>query len=121
MGGLRLKRTSSTVRPTAGVTAVATLLAALVICLAPGSAHHPGRAVAAPASGTQFSCPDDRGDCGLFPCLTPAVLSAPPLDAPLQADGPSRLTTAPPPCVLRARGDARPRAPDLHVLQVLRT
>ncbi|MGI5483088.1 hypothetical protein [Streptomyces lavendofoliae] len=67
-----------------------------------------------------YACPYDRGDCGLFPYLTAAVLTAPPLDPPPQTGDPARVAPdrrAGPP----AAAGARPRAPDLHVLQVLRT
>ncbi|GHG16385.1 hypothetical protein ACFFSH_33610 [Streptomyces filamentosus] len=138
MGALRLERPYQHARPLALVSAVATLLAALFVCLGGGpggSGGHPGHgggsatALTAPAGPAAtpvsepaaYVCPYDRGDCSLFPSLSPAVLSAPPLDPPLHAEG------RPP------RGDARagegatgdpgtrPRAPDLHVLQVLRT
>ncbi|MFF1510725.1 hypothetical protein [Streptomyces sp. NPDC058326] len=70
---------------------------------------------------SEYVCPYDRGGCSLFPSLSPAVLSAPPLDPPLPAEGgPPRLD--PPSCDGPARrACAQPRAPDLHVLQVLRT
>ncbi|WP_369143897.1 hypothetical protein [Streptomyces sp. R44] len=108
-------------------SAVATLLAALFLCLGTGPdgerAHHPEGPVAAAATAVTgaYVCPYDRGGCSLFPSLSPAVLSAPPLDPPLHAEsGPPRL--APPSGDGPARrSDARPRAPDLHVLQVLRT
>ncbi|MFF0478663.1 hypothetical protein [Streptomyces sp. NPDC004284] len=118
-------------------SAVATLLAALFLCLGTGPdgerAHHPQgprvlqgpRVTAAVAEATavtgEYTCPYDRGGCSLFPSLSPAVLSAPPLDPPLhEAGGPPRL--APPSGDGPARrSGARPRAPDLHVLQVLRT
>ncbi|MEE1751314.1 hypothetical protein [Streptomyces sp. SP18CS02] len=114
------------------LSAVATLLAALFLCLGPEGAtgHHGGMAdarvspTATPvhpaAAATAYSCPYDRGDCGLFPSLTPAVLTAPPLDPPQHADGPARTATAGVPD-RPARAEARPRAPGLHVLQVLRT
>ncbi|MGW8767821.1 hypothetical protein ACWGN5_35655 [Streptomyces sp. NPDC055815] len=108
-------------------SAVATLLAALFLCLGTGPdgerAHHQEGPVAAAATAATgaYVCPYDRGGCSLFPSLSPAVLSAPPLDPPLHAEGgPPRL--APPSGDGPARrSDARPRAPDLHVLQVLRT
>ncbi|MFJ3902177.1 hypothetical protein [Streptomyces sp. NPDC090025] len=122
------------------VSAVATLLGALFLCLGTGGpdggtdrhlARHAVTAADAPAGALgvfadddttrQYVCPYERGNCSLFPSLSPAVLSAPPLDPPLHAAGraarpgqPSGDGTAPHP-------DARPRAPDLHVLQVLRT
>ncbi|MFF9145496.1 hypothetical protein ACWGBV_28275 [Streptomyces sp. NPDC055051] len=140
MGALRLERPSRHARPLALVSAVATLLGALFVCLGPGPAgpgRHPGheRAAAAataaapgpaatPVPGgdrSAYVCPYDRGDCSLFPSLSPAVLSAPPLDPPLHTE--DRL-----PRVDALAGDGaaggpgvRPRAPDLHVLQVLRT
>ncbi|WP_336318293.1 DUF2946 family protein [Streptomyces lavendofoliae] len=146
MGGHGLIRIT---RPMAPAGAVAALFAVLLVCLAPhGAPHgtadarggdHP-RAVAAvhtsdghtavrhttvrhTADGhmaAAYACPYDRGDCGLFPYLTPAVLTAPPLDPPPQAGDPARVEQdrrAGPP----AAAGARPRAPDLHVLQVLRT
>lgn len=126
------------------VSAVATLLAALFFCLGsgPGSHHEPAGAhtgaraagnAAAPIStvtgaapvvgevAVEYVCPYDRGGCSLFPSLSPAVLSAPPLDPPPHAaGGPPRLD--PPSGDGQARRSGpRPRAPDLHVLQVLRT
>ncbi|MEU2544702.1 hypothetical protein ABZ618_04560 [Streptomyces roseolus] len=127
-------------------SAVATLLAALFVCLGSGPSGpdgHPGHeraaaattvgpaapgassgpaATAVPGAGrAAYVCPYDRGDCSLFPALSPAVLSAPPLDPPLHAE--DRL-----PRVDGLAGEGagrdpgvRPRAPDLHVLQVLRT
>ncbi|MEU6709521.1 hypothetical protein [Streptomyces wuyuanensis] len=153
MGGMRNARTAHTARPMALGSAVATLLAALFICLGqadtgPGQArdHDAHRdtevfraaASASPAPGpaggadraargagadpaAAYTCPYDRGDCGLFPHLTAAVLTAPPQDAPPAAAGltpgavPDRAPGGPP------RTGALPRAPDLHVLQVLRT
>ncbi|MFJ3611208.1 hypothetical protein [Streptomyces hydrogenans] len=140
MGALRLERPYRHARPMALVSAVATLLAALFVCLGSGPAGpgghtgHARAAAAAPAAspgpaatpvpGTgaaAYVCPYDRGDCSLFPSLSPAVLSAPPLDPPLHTE--DRL-----PRVDALAGDGagrdpgvRPRAPDLHVLQVLRT
>ncbi|MEV3990894.1 hypothetical protein AB0J57_18485 [Streptomyces sp. NPDC049837] len=137
----------------ATIGAVATLLAALFVCLAPhGGAEggqdrdrgH-GRAWQGGADGgpdrdhgrgttlvamtpvataeqtvSEYTCPYDRGDCRLFPYLTPAVLTAPPLDPPPHADGLVRVALSPS-AGRPAAHEARPRAPDLHVLQVLRT
>ncbi|MFE5731519.1 hypothetical protein ACFQ7A_11540 [Streptomyces sp. NPDC056528] len=114
------------------VSAVATLLAALFFCsgTGPGSgtgSHHgavperQGQAATAVAVAVEYVCPYDRGGCSLFPSLSPAVLSAPPLDPPLQAaDGLPRLAPVSGDGPARRSG-VRPRAPDLHVLQVLRT
>ncbi|MFB9392811.1 hypothetical protein ACFPM3_02205 [Streptomyces coeruleoprunus] len=109
---------------------MATLLAALFICFgparhagalpAPAGAPVAGEAVFAGAATSAVSCPHDDRDCGLFPSLTPAVLTVPPLDPPPQADGLTAFATAPPPGRTGGPQD-RPRAPDLHVLQVLRT
>ncbi|MFE5486809.1 hypothetical protein [Streptomyces sp. NPDC056527] len=125
MGGTPLVRLSRRARPMALVSAVATLLAALFVCLGAGDAvAHDGPAQAhhqRTADADEFVCPYDRGDCSLFPSLSPAVLTAPPLDPPPQAEGrfprlgPSYDGGRAP------RVDAQPRAPDLHVLQVLRT
>ncbi|MFE5792997.1 hypothetical protein ACFQ8C_10540 [Streptomyces sp. NPDC056503] len=140
MGAMRLERPYRHARPMALVSAVATLLAALFVCLGSGPGGpggHPGHERAAatapvaspgptatPVPGigrAAYVCPYDRGDCSLFPSLSPAVLSAPPLDPPLHTE--DRL-----PRVDALAGDGagrdpgtRPRAPDLHVLQVLRT
>ncbi|GGT25737.1 hypothetical protein GCM10014713_18440 [Streptomyces purpureus] len=135
MGGLRLRRISDTARPMALLSAMATLLAALFVCLGAAHAaeardHHravaPSPALTAsptrPAPPTSsYLCPYDRGDCGLFPSLSAAVLTAPPLDPPLPAAaGLPRL--APPSAGGGAHRPGPPtRAPDLHVLQVLRT
>ncbi|MFB7515881.1 hypothetical protein [Streptomyces sp. NPDC056144] len=125
-------------------SAVATLLAALFVCLGsvdPGDRDHHGetteatettestqaasatydvRAVAVTATG-EYVCPYDRGRCSLLPSLSPAVLSAPPLDSPLHAaGGHPRLDPASAAGPAHLSG-AQPRAPDLHVLQVLRT
>ncbi|MER6998309.1 hypothetical protein [Streptomyces sp. NPDC000410] len=136
MGGLRHIRTARTARiarPVALVTATATLLAALFVCLGAGRADAPTdhaearpgtpALTAAPSAyrHSQYSCPYDRDDCGLFPHLTPAVLTAPPPDTPVDGVGPvSWLAPEPSPGQVRRTG-ALPRAPDLHVLQVLRT
>lgn len=115
------------------VSAVATLLAALFVCLGTGPGpdpHHEAapetyggaRASAVAVSAVaEYICPYDRGGCSLVPSLSPAVLSAPPLDPPLHAEG--RLPRLDPPSGdgPARRSGVRPRAPDLHVLQVLRT
>ncbi|MER5205317.1 hypothetical protein [Streptomyces sp. NPDC002825] len=107
-------------------SAVATLLAALFLCLGTGperqDAHHEGEPRVTALAGTgEYICPYDRGGCSLFPSLSPAVLSAPPLDAPLHAEGGTPRLAPPSVDGTARRSDARPRAPDLHVLQVLRT
>ncbi|MFI8770055.1 hypothetical protein ACIGN6_34790 [Streptomyces sp. NPDC053792] len=127
-------------------SAVATLLAALFLCLGTGPdgerAHHEegpratagatGEATTAAGEVTDvtgeatavtdaYVCPYDRGGCSLFPSLSPAVLSAPPLDTPLHAEGGLPRVAPPAGDGPARRSDARPRAPDLHVLQVLRT
>ena len=118
MGGSRLNHIARTARPTALLSAVATLLGALVICLSPTAPHH----ASAPQSvTTAVSCPYDDGACGLVPLVKAAVLTAPPLDAPLEA-GAQPPHLGPPPFTGRLpRSEALPRAPGLHVLQVLRT
>ncbi|MFD3333262.1 hypothetical protein ACFWV1_11545 [Streptomyces sp. NPDC058700] len=122
------------------VSAVATLLAALFFCLGAGpDGHHDadarpdGRTVtpagtgaavtarAVTATGSEYVCPYDRGGCSLFPSLSPAVLSAPPLDPPPHAVGGLPRLDPPSDDGPAHRSCARPRAPDLHVLQVLRT
>ncbi|MFJ4341318.1 hypothetical protein [Streptomyces sp. NPDC088915] len=111
------------------VSAVATLLAALFFCPGAGPGAGPGHHGAVPerrvqtatAVTVEYVCPYDRGGCSLFPSLSPAVLGAPPLDPPLQAaDGLPRLAPVSGDGPARRSG-VRPRAPDLHVLQVLRT
>ncbi|QES05798.1 hypothetical protein DEJ44_09315 [Streptomyces venezuelae] len=129
MGAPRLVRPSRHARPMALVSAVATLLAALFFCLGSGPERHHEAAPSAAARAThpvsvataEYVCPYDRGGCSLFPSLSPAVLSAPPLDPPLHAaDGLPRLDPPSGDGPARRAG-VRPRAPDLHVLQVLRT
>ncbi|MFP1624019.1 hypothetical protein ACLB9X_02085 [Streptomyces sp. 5K101] len=133
MRGSRSDRVSRSARPTALLSSVATLLGALFICLGPSApAPHPGaahgaaalRAPGAAAGGAEpsaaFSCPYDRGDCGLLPVLSPAVLTAPPPDAPPAAAAEIPYPTAPAGRAGPPRTGALPRAPDLHVLQVLR-
>ncbi|MER8001653.1 hypothetical protein [Streptomyces sp. NPDC095613] len=132
------------------MSAVATLCAAFLFCLSPGSGAVPGRAgthhdaagIRSGASSTDASstvravagdgggrsahesryvCPYDRGDCGRFAHLSPAVLTAPPPAAPQAAT--VTLTHLEPPYRTGPlpRSGALARAPDLHVLQVLRT
>ncbi|MEO3973100.1 hypothetical protein [Streptomyces sp. CAU 1734] len=105
------------------LSAVATLLGALLICLNPPSERHhrPGMTLspAAPVIPA-VSCPYENGACGLLPVVAPAVLTGPPPEAAVDtADGPVRAGRA---VVPRApeHGRERARAPDLHVLQVLR-
>ncbi|MFJ2112847.1 MULTISPECIES: hypothetical protein [unclassified Streptomyces] len=133
MGGSRRGHIRGT-RPTALVSAVATLFVALLVCLGGGpgadGTHHeePATAtvmsVAAPEpepAEARYSCPYDKGACGFFPHLNPAVLTAPPPVAPL-ADAVQPTYLAPPPPTGQVSRSAAPaRAPDLHVLQVLRT
>ncbi|QHY95202.1 hypothetical protein SSPS47_08705 [Streptomyces sp. S4.7] len=147
MGGRRHIRDA---RPTALLSAVVTLLAALYVCLGPSDTHdarsstvraakgvaaqHTERTAgvgitlrtdaeaAGPAAAPEYTCPYDRGNCRFVPHLSPAVLTAPHPADPLGTDdvGPARL--APPSHTGRvSRSGALPRAPDLHVLQVLRT
>lgn len=174
MGGQRTRNA----RPVALMSAVATLCAAFLFCLSPGSGAVPGRAgthhdaagirsgaseygtsgsgastYATDGSGTtrsgtdgsvlpdssstvravagdgggrsanesRYICPYDRGDCGRFAHLSPAVLTAPPPAAPQAAT--VTLTHLEPPYRTgpSPRSGALARAPDLHVLQVLRT
>ncbi|MGW7287495.1 hypothetical protein ACWGH4_18620 [Streptomyces sp. NPDC054847] len=144
MGGSRTDRLSRTARPTALLSAVATLLGALFICLGPAGAHHgrpsprahgPGATDAAEArtpaaqertaahTATAYSCPYDDGGCGLLPVLSPAVLTVPPPqpDAPLEGGTPLPHPGPAADAGGRGRSGVLARAPDLHVLQVLRT
>jgi len=135
MGGSRHLRPGRIRRPAALQCALATLLAALFLCLSAGEVHSGGTApgkphlsvghaayTAAYTAGytAEYTCPYDRSGCGPFSHTTPAVLTAPPPAAPVAA---AELPHGELP---RAVGDVRaagalPRAPDLHVLQVLRT
>jgi hypothetical protein len=130
MGGSRLNHIARTARPMALLSAVATLLGALFICTSPAastSGPHHTRAITAisPISAsdveTAYTCPYDRGACGLLPLVKPAVLTAPPLDAPLAAGAQPPHLDPPQPASRLPRPEALPRAPGLHVLQVLRT
>ncbi|MFI5755473.1 DUF2946 family protein [Streptomyces sp. NPDC051569] len=124
-------------------SAVATLLAALFICLGPGTDGKPGDGMGSgTGAGTdasagrhpdlghqtrvhqahaQYSCPYDEGDCRLFPHASPAVLTVPPPAAPLATEGHLPRLAPAHPTGRPTRSGAHPRAPDLHVLQVLRT
>ncbi|MFC8509572.1 hypothetical protein ACFU3J_07865 [Streptomyces sp. NPDC057411] len=129
MGAPRLDGPPRHARPLALASAVATLVGMLFLCLGvgdPGGAHRgPGgheRAAFHHASVVdEYVCPYDPAGCSLFPSLSPAVLSAPPLDHPLHLEGRPPRLGAPHHLGLAPRPGARPRAPDLHVLQVLRT
>ncbi|MHC5700740.1 hypothetical protein OTC26_004635 [Streptomyces tirandamycinicus] len=149
MGGMRNARTAHAARPTALLSAVATLLAALFVCLGqadtgPGAARDHGthrgnggsavssspagghtvgttRTVAPAESATAYSCPYDRGDCAIYPHLGPAVLTAQTQDAPPAAAGLPRGAVPDRVAGGPPRTGALPRAPDLHALQVLRT
>lgn len=147
MGGRRHIRDA---RPTALLSAVVTLLAALYVCLGPADTHGtPSSAVraaqgaaaqhtappaspgitlrtdveaAGPAAAAEYTCPYDRSNCRFIPHLSPAVLTAPHPADPLGTDdvGPAHLAL-PSHTGRVPRSGASPRAPDLHVLQVLRT
>ncbi|MEU6977044.1 hypothetical protein [Streptomyces sp. NPDC046371] len=129
MGASRLIGPPRHARPLALASAVATLIGALFLCLGVGD---PAGADRDPAAHEQvlrhhtsvvdeYVCPFDPGGCSLFPSLSPAVLSAPPLDPPLHTEGRLPRLDAPHHSGLAPRPGAQPRAPDLHVLQVLRT
>ncbi|RCH69445.1 hypothetical protein DT019_05985 [Streptomyces sp. SDr-06] len=119
MGGVRLTRIT---RPVALLSAMATLLAALFLCLAAGGGEHLGRPHGPLADGpAQYSCPSDQGGCGLHAHSVPAVLTTPPTDAPTPAAVHGLRPVTPRAGAAAVRFGARPRAPDLHVLQVLRT
>ncbi|MGX1884714.1 hypothetical protein [Streptomyces sp. NPDC055287] len=109
------------------LSAVATLLAALFVCLGTGPEpreHHGAAAAVAttatPAQdGPAYICPYDSPHCGVFPHLSPAVLTAPPPATPVAAEP---QYSAPPAAAGPARGsDVLPRTPGRHVLQVMRT
>ncbi|WP_418956716.1 hypothetical protein [Streptomyces tritici] len=131
MGVTRHARIPRHARPTALLSAVAALLGVLLVCpdLAGPSGHHERPAAAArtltpaaPAAVPQaYLCPDERGDCRLLPALGPAVLTAPPLDPPVQTADPAARAGTGDDSGRTFPADARPRAPDLHVLQVLRS
>jgi hypothetical protein len=125
---------------------VATFLGALFFCLGPGGAHEAtaspahgsaneaagesastsagasaGASAYGPLSATAYSCPYDDGGCGLRPVLGPAVLTAPPLDAPPPAGAAPAPWGTDPDAAPPHHSGAQARAPDLHVLQVMRT
>ncbi|MEV7086723.1 hypothetical protein AB0O07_12615 [Streptomyces sp. NPDC093085] len=167
-GHIGARAQSSATGPVALLCALATLLAALAVCLAvgtgPGHGHHgaggtartasaggsasgfgsgsfegsgsgsvsvPGSASAddpvsvsargGNADDAQYVCPFRDGGCGLSTRLNAAVLTVPPPPAaPAVAVQPPYL--APPrPAGRTPRPGVLGRAPDLHVLQVLRT
>ncbi|MFI6053578.1 hypothetical protein ACIBCO_26265 [Streptomyces violascens] len=132
MGGVRLTRIT---RPVALLSAMATLLAALFICLAAGGGENPahlpqaldfvragGTPIGPSADGpAQYVCPYGQGDCGLVPHTGPAVLTTAPTDAPAPAAVHAVRPVTPGAGTVPVRFGPRPRAPDLYVLQVLRT
>lgn len=120
MRGSRLGLIARDTRPAALLSAVATLLGALFICLSPPAEHH------IPASATNdvvpaFSCPYESGACGLQPTVEAAVLTSPPPEGPIHAEEQGVRYDQPSDAGRPAGSDALARAPNLHVLQVLRT
>lgn len=106
------------------LSAVATLLAALFICSATDApAPRRGGSVVslAGAPDARYDCPYDRGHCTLFPRMGTAVLTVQPPTAPLAADSGSPHLEHAHAGGRALRSGTRARAPDLHVLQVLRT
>ncbi|MFJ6700996.1 hypothetical protein ACIQM4_33775 [Streptomyces sp. NPDC091272] len=101
--------------------AAAALFGALLACLGPARSVENAGAHAAPSPASTYNCPYDQGDCGAFPHLSPAVLTAAPPDAPPSAaalpvrhGGEGTAAKSP-------RGDGTwARAPGAHVLMVLR-
>ena len=121
-------------RPIALVCAVATLFAALLLCTGPAGGHHQDTAVGAgdpgrtlwnddlgPVAEARYTCPYDEGDCGLFPHPSPAVLTVPASPGALAATDPCPFRPLPCPGGGASGYGPLARAPDLHVLQVLRT
>ncbi|MER6914233.1 hypothetical protein ABT354_21385 [Streptomyces sp. NPDC000594] len=124
MGGPHSGRSARVQRPTALLSAVATLLGVLFLCLGAPDEHSGPRAAFTPVSGPPapaFSCPYENGSCGLLPVVTAAVLTASPPDAPADAGQPVPRLDQEPAAGTSPVTPARPRAPDLHVLQVSRT
>ncbi|MGW7194969.1 hypothetical protein [Streptomyces chryseus] len=112
------------------LSAVATLLAALFVCMgmspesrehhAPGAGSVTAVTVAPTApDAPAYVCPYDSSHCGVLPHLSPAVLTVPPPAAPVAAEP---LYSVPPATAGPACGCGAPaRAPGRHVLQVMRT
>ncbi|MCM2391024.1 hypothetical protein [Streptomyces albipurpureus] len=107
-------------RPVALLSAVATLLGALFICLSPPAEHHIS-ALAADDVMPAFSCPYENGACGLQPTVNAAVLTSPPPEGPIDAEEQGVRYDQQPGAGRPAGSEALARAPNLHVLQVLRT
>jgi hypothetical protein len=118
MGGPRPAGSARLARPSALLSAVATLLGALFLCLGPPAEEHRPARGADPVPA--YSCPHEGGSCGLRAPAVAAVLSAPPLDLPPPGGGPLVRPGTRPGAGPGPADDARPRAPGLHVLQVLR-
>ncbi|MFJ2746014.1 hypothetical protein ACIO3O_40865 [Streptomyces sp. NPDC087440] len=111
-------------RGVALLCAAAALLGALLACLGPVGGGGEGRdshRVTAGVAGAAYNCPYEQEGCGVFPHLSPAVLTAPPQDsapgtavlAVRHAGGDERPR-------VRRSGEVRARAPGAHVLGVLR-
>ncbi|MER7761389.1 hypothetical protein [Streptomyces sp. NPDC097619] len=150
MGGRHHFGHGRVARPVALVCALGTLVAALMLCVRPAGGHPAGTVPAAsavrasaartatgpdaaappahrapvahraPAAGhAAYSCPDGMPGCSRLGHRTPGILTVPPPGSP----GPELPVLVP---RSRPEGRALPvqppaRAPDLHVLQVLRT
>lgn len=118
----------------ATLSAMATLLVALFVCLGTGPEpreHHGTAAVDAPVplaavaaaparDGHAYTCPYDSQRCSVFPHLSPAVLTVPPPPATPVTAGPQHFAPQAVADPVRGAG-ALPRAPGRHVLQVMRT
>ncbi|MEV7614574.1 hypothetical protein [Streptomyces sp. NPDC089799] len=138
MGGRSDTQRGRGVRRAALLCALGTLVGALFLCARPGGGTVPAsgpagphprpltvRAVApvpVPAhwAHASYVCPYDLPACAPFSHVTPGLVPVPP--PAVAAPG----AEPPPPGAVRAVGAVRPvqppaRAPDLHVLQVLRT
>ncbi|MEV8531249.1 hypothetical protein [Streptomyces sp. NPDC051211] len=127
MGGRQHTQRGRRLRRAALLCALGPLVAALFLCARTGGGDAAVRVQAAApgvpaghAPHAAFVCPYDLPACSPFSHVTPGVLPAPP--PAVTAPG----AEPPPPRPTRSAGAVRPpqpaaRAPDLHVLQVLRT
>ncbi|WP_031146227.1 hypothetical protein [Streptomyces erythrochromogenes] len=102
------------------LTVLGVLAGALFLCARPGEPHSASEALAHGTAHAVCASPYDLPGCSPLAHVTPAVLPVPPPAVTVPGNGPQAAAHATAAGLVRAP-EALARAPDLHVLQVLRT